>query len=99
MQAASDVFLGWALSGTRCFYDMKTSADLETMDAYQLREYAHYCAWALAGAHARSGDAAAIAGYVGKSTVLDRALLDFALDYADQNERDYARFVASGARA
>jgi uncharacterized protein (DUF2252 family) len=100
MQAASDVFLGWALSGSRCFYvrqfrDMKTSADLEAMDAYQLREYAHYCAWALAGAHARSGDAAAIAGYAGKSTVLDRALLEFALDYADQNERDYARFVSA----
>jgi uncharacterized protein (DUF2252 family) len=100
MQAASDVFLGWALSGTRSFYlrqfrDMKTSADLEAMDAYQLREYAHYCAWALASAHARSGDAAAIAGYAGKSTVLDRALLDFALDYADQNDRDYARFAAA----
>ncbi|MDP9106445.1 MAG: DUF2252 domain-containing protein [Candidatus Eremiobacteraeota bacterium] len=100
MQAASDVFLGWALSGTRSFYvrqfrDMKTSADLEAMDAYQLREYAHYCAWALAGAHARSGDAAAIAGYAGKSTTLDKALLAFALEYADQNQRDYERFVAS----
>jgi uncharacterized protein (DUF2252 family) len=100
MQAASDVFLGWAQSGTRSFYvrqfrDMKTSADLEAMDAYQLREYAHYCAWALAGAHARSGDAAAIAGYAGKGTVLDRALLAFALDYADQNQRDYERFTAA----
>lgn len=100
MQAASDVFLGWALSGSRSFYvrqfrDMKTSADLEAMDAYQLREYAHYCAWALAGAHARSGDAAAIAGYAGKSTVLDRALLAFALDYAEQNQRDYERFAAA----
>ena len=100
MQAASDVFLGWALSGTRCFYvrqfrDMKTSADLEAMDAYQLREYAHYCAWALAGAHARSGDAAAIAGYAGKSNTLDKALLAFALAYADQNQRDYERFIAS----
>ncbi len=65
------------------------------MDAYQLREYAHYCAWALAGAHARSGDAAAIAGYLGKSTVLDKALLAFALDYADQNERDYERAFES----
>ena len=100
MQAASDVFLGWALSSTRSFYvrqfrDMKTSADLEAMDAYQLREYAQYCAWALAGAHARAGDAAAIAGYAGKSTVLDRALLAFALDYADQNQRDYERFAAA----
>ena len=104
MQAASDVFLGWALSGERCYYvrqfrDKKTSADLEAMDAYQLREYAHYCAWALAGAHARSGDPAALAGYMGKSDVLDKALLAFALGYADQVERDYARFVASVASA
>ena len=107
MQAATDVFLGWALSGERCYYvrqfrDKKTAADLEAMDAYQLREYAHYCAWALAGAHARSGDPAAIAGYAGKSSTLDKALLEFAIDYADQTERDYARFVAwvrSGAPA
>jgi hypothetical protein len=69
------------------------------MDAYQLREYAHYCAWALAGAHARSGDPAALAGYMGKSDVLDKSLLAFALAYADQVERDYARFVASVANA
>jgi uncharacterized protein (DUF2252 family) len=100
MQAASDVFLGWASSGEHDFYvrqfkDMKASAHLETADQYQLREYVHWCAWALATAHARSGDGAAIAGYVGRRTTLDRALLAFALAYAEQVERDLAAFTAS----
>ena len=100
MQAASDVFLGWASSGDRDFYvrqfkDMKASADLDAADQYQLREYAHWCGWALATAHARSGDAAAIAGYIGKRETLDRALLAFARDYAEQVEKDHAAFVAA----
>ena len=98
MQAASDVFLGWALSGTRSFYvrqfrDMKTSADLEAMDAYQLREDAHYCAWALAGRSAR-GRRRCDRRICGQSAVLDRARW-LALDYADQNQRDYERFTAA----
>ncbi|GAC1416956.1 MAG: DUF2252 domain-containing protein [Candidatus Velthaea sp.] len=98
MQAASDVFLGWAKSGDHDFYirqfkDMKASADLEAADAYDLREYAHYCAWALAAGHARSGDAAAISGYIGKSDVFDKAILKFACAYADQAELDHATFV------
>jgi len=48
---------------------------------------------ALALAHAKSGDAAVIAGYVGKSEVLDDALATFSLAYADQTERDYERLV------
>jgi uncharacterized protein (DUF2252 family) len=104
MQAASDVFLGWASSGEHDFYvrqfkDMKASAHLETADQYQLREYVHWCAWALATAHARSGDGAAIAGYVGRRTTLDRALLAFALAYAEQVERDHAAFTAAVEKA
>ena len=100
MQAASDVFLGWASSGEHDFYvrqfkDMKASAHLETADQYQLREYVHWCAWALATAHARSGDGAAIAGYVGRRTTLDRALLAFAVAYAEQVERDHSAFTAA----
>ena len=100
MQAASDVFLGWASSGRRDFYvrqfkDLKSAADLDTDNEHQLREYAHWCAWALATAHARSGDPAQIAGYVGKRDKLDRALLAFAGAYAAQTERDFAAFVAS----
>ncbi|HZX67867.1 MAG TPA: DUF2252 domain-containing protein, partial [Candidatus Elarobacter sp.] len=100
MQAASDVFLGWSSSGDHDFYvrqfkDMKASADLQSADQYQLREYAHWCAVALATAHARSGDPAAIAGYIGRRTTLDRALLGFAVAYGEQVERDHAAFTAA----
>ena len=100
MQAASDVFLGWSSSGDHDFYvrqfkDMKASADLESADQYQLREYAHWCGVALATAHARSGDPVAIAGYVGRRTTLDRALLQFSIAYAEQVEKDHAAFTAS----
>jgi len=59
--------------------------------------YAGLCAVALAGAHARSGDAAAIAGYVGRCSQLDDALVDFAERYADQTYRDHAALVAAVA--
>ena len=55
--------------------------------------YARLCAWTLARAHARSGDAIAIAGYLGSSDVFDRAITDFAEAYADQNERDHAALL------
>ncbi|MBD5656934.1 MAG: DUF2252 domain-containing protein [Candidatus Eremiobacteraeota bacterium] len=100
MQAASDLFLGWASSGEHDFYvrqfkDMKASAELDGIDTYALREYGSYCGRALAAAHARSGSAAAIAGYLGRSDTFDRALVAFATDYADQSLRDYECFVAA----
>jgi hypothetical protein len=58
-----------------------------------LREYGKLCAWALARAHARSGDAAMIAGYMGSNTTFDDAICEFAVEYADQNLRDYRAFV------
>ena len=100
MQSASDALLGWASSGEHDFYvrqfkDMKASANFADADIYQLREYARYCAVALAGAHARSGEDDAIAGYIGKSDVFDRAIVEFAMTYADQAEADHAQFVAA----
>jgi uncharacterized protein (DUF2252 family) len=99
MQSASDLFLGWAhgVNG-RDFYvrqlrDMKTSAIIEDFDAADLRAYGRVCGWALARAHARSGDAAMIAGYMGSSEVFDDALCEFAVDYADQAQRDHRAFV------
>jgi uncharacterized protein (DUF2252 family) len=99
MQAASDILLGWlttiGLDGIeRDFYirqlwDAKGSALVELMEADALAEYARLCGWTLAKAHARSGDAIAIAAYLGKSAAFDRALSAFAETYADQNERDY----------
>ncbi len=58
-----------------------------------LRTYTRLCAWALARAHARSGDAAMISGYMGSSGTFDDAIGEFAVEYADQNQRDYRAFV------
>jgi uncharacterized protein (DUF2252 family) len=97
MQSASDIFLGWASEGGHDYYvrqlrDMKGTADLEQMGGSELIDYAVLCGWVLARAHARSGDAALISGYLGKSAVFDDALVAFAQAYADQAERDYDAF-------
>jgi len=96
MQAASDMMLGWTegkLRG-RHFYirqlrDMKLSAVMETMESETLRAYAKLCGWTLARAHARSGDATMISGYLGNSGVFDEAVAKFAAAYADQTESDH----------
>ena len=99
MQSASDIFLGWTRGPSgRDFYlrqlrDVKISAVPEDWDLTILREYAKLCAWALARAHARSGDPARIAGYIGSNSSLDDAICEFAMEYADQNLRDYRVFV------
>ena len=109
IQAASDIMLGWTraddLEGvTRDFYvrqlwDEKVSALVDVMEPNALRYYARVCGTELARAHARAGDAVAIAGYLGSSDAFDRAVAVFAESYANQNERDYAALkqaVASG---
>ncbi len=100
MQASSDIFLGWqrvaaGLDGKqRDFYvrqlrDWKFSIDTEIMVPSGMRMYGGLCGWTLARAHARSGDAIAIAAYLGGSDVFDQAITEFAEAYADQNERDH----------
>jgi uncharacterized protein (DUF2252 family) len=99
MQGTSDIFLGWSTASTgvhyywRQFRDMKGSADIEKMDASRLRNYAYLCGWTLAHAHARGGDPVAIAAYLGKSSTFAEALGEFAVQYADQNDKDYATFL------
>ena len=99
MQSASDLFLGWTRGENgRDFYvrqlrDMKISALVEGFDVDMLRDYTKLCAWALARAHARSGDAGMIAGYMGSNTSFDDAVCEFATEYADQNQRDYRAFI------
>jgi uncharacterized protein (DUF2252 family) len=104
MQAASDIFLGWqrvaaGLDGVphdfylRQLWDWKLSADIATMTPQALGVYAQVCAWALALGHARSGDAVVIASYLGGSDAFARALADFALAYADQNDSDHHALV------
>ncbi len=98
MQAASDIFLGWSTSAVdgRHYYwrqlrDMKGSAVIEEMSHRALGFYAEMCGWSLARAHARSGPAAAIASYLGKSDRFDEAATSFALRYAELNRADHAR--------
>ncbi|MFO1082136.1 MAG: DUF2252 domain-containing protein [Reyranellaceae bacterium] len=99
MQSASDLFLGWGRGqNVRDFYvrqlrDMKTSAIIEDFDANDLRAYGRVCGWALARAHARSGDSALIAGYLGSGPTFDEAMCEFAVEYADQAQRDHRAFV------
>lgn len=99
MQSASDLFLGWTRGKDgrdryiRQLRDMKVSAIIEDFEANDLRAYGRVCGWALARAHARSGDAAMIAGYMGASEVFDDAISDFAVEYADQARRDHRAFV------
>ena len=69
--------------------DCKTAANVDTMDYSHLVDYARHCGAALARAHAKAGDAAAISGYVGKSDALDASLARFAAAYADQTESDF----------
>ena len=99
MQSASDVFLGWTRGQSgrdvyvRQLRDMKMSAIIEDMDTPLLRQYGRMCAHALARAHARSGDAARLAGYMGSGPSFDEAVGEFAVEYADQNQKDYRTFV------
>jgi uncharacterized protein (DUF2252 family) len=102
MQAASDIFLGWTkgIQADRYYYwrqlrDMKTSADVELMNPNALNFYAGLCGWTLARAHARSGDVVALASYLGESDTFEKAITDFAVRYADQNEQDYQAFTAA----
>lgn len=102
MQAASDVFLGWTQDAktNRQFYvrRLKTrriSSIGDVIEAKALGVYAHLCGRTLARAHARTGDPAAIAGYMGKSDVFDDALASFAMAYAEVTDHDHARLAAA----
>jgi len=98
MQAASDVFLGWARADgfdtyVRQLRDMKGSAEIGGSNGRNLADYARLCGATLARAHARSGDPALLAGYFGSGATFDDALAKFAVAYADQTERDYEAFA------
>lgn len=98
VQAASDIFLGWSTaSDGRQYYlrqlrDRKVSPLVEAFDAELLAAYARLCGRMLARAHAKTGNAAEISGYMGKSELMDEMISDFAIAYADQTEKDYEEF-------
>jgi uncharacterized protein (DUF2252 family) len=106
VQAASDIFLGWERfewrGEERDYYirqlrDWKGSADVRGMTAAGMRLWGLMCGWTLARGHARSGDRIAIAAYLGGSEAFDRAMVEFSVAYADQNERDYQALKAAVA--
>ena len=107
MQASSDIFLGWlhipesVFGQERDYYvrqlrDWKGSVAVEAMDPRALSVYGQLCSATLAHAHARSGDRIAIASYLGRRTVFDRAVLAFSEAYAEQNDRDFAALREGG---
>lgn len=104
IQAATDEFLGWTRSvGTtataskdyyvRQLRDMKGSMDVPAMDRDQLTYHAELCGWALARGHARTGRATLISGYLGSGSEFDKAIAQFSVAYAEQNEKDYQALV------
>ena len=102
IQGAPDIFLGWGEIDGMHFYvrqlrDMKGGVEFDpnTVNLKNLPPYCKLCAWALALAHAKSGDAAMIAGFTGNSEELDDAMVRFAFAYADQNEKDFNALAAA----
>ncbi len=107
IQGSPDIFLGWGpdheASEIPHFYvrqlaDMKggirlTPGDTEMLGVFE--GYCRLCGWALALAHAKSGDPARIAGYCGLSDALPEAISKFALAYLGQTERDHAALTAA----
>ena len=102
MQAAPDVFLGWTkdMHGGRHFYvrqlkDSRLASVGAEIQGAALPFYARLCGRTLARAHARSGDSAMIAGYLGDGSSFDDAIAAFAIAYADQTVADHATFLAA----
>jgi uncharacterized protein (DUF2252 family) len=99
-QATSDIFLGWhqgVITGVHYYWrqlkDMKGSLNVTGLDKQGFDTYLRVCAFCLARAHARTGDAAAISGYIGKGKTLAEAIADFATAYAVQTEQDHGALV------
>jgi uncharacterized protein (DUF2252 family) len=100
MQTLSDPFLGYTRFGgndylVRQLADHKAALDLADLKGKTLLAYARLCGEVLAKGHARTGDAAMLAGYVGTSAKLDKAVAQFAAAYAEQTKADYKLFLKS----
>jgi uncharacterized protein (DUF2252 family) len=96
IQGSTDIFLGWFNMDGIDYYvrqlrDMKGGFDFDTnkMKVKRFPRYTELCGWALALAHAKSGNSAMISGYIGNSAELDEAMIRFAFEYDRQTKRDY----------
>ena len=100
MQFLSDILLGWTTINNRQYLvrqlnDHKASIEIEDLKGGGLAQYAEMCGELLSRGHARSGDPLALAGYIGTSDRFNDAVVDFAVDYANQTELDYHAFLHS----
>jgi uncharacterized protein (DUF2252 family) len=100
MQAAPDIFLGWTQERghdqycyVRQLKDSRLAAIGTELVDDMLPYHAALCGQALARAHARSGDAACICGYIGTGGTFDVAIADFAMAYSKQIESDWRQFT------
>jgi len=103
LQTVSDPLLGWTTADGRQYYvrqfrNMKGTVALDSIDPAALSDYAGIVGHLLAKGHARTSGASMIAGYVGSSDNLDRALSRFARLYADQTEADHNALVQAVER-
>jgi hypothetical protein len=101
-QGATVIFLGWCTGPrtgrhyyVRQLWHYKGRSDLTLMDERNLTYHGALCGWALARVHARTGDPAEIAGYLGDTDSFDRAILQFSVGYARTTEHDHAALVAA----
>ena len=106
MQAASDIFLGWTEDkvSDRHFYvrqlkNRRLGSIADLVEGQALVSYAQLCGRTLARAHARSGDPAVIAGYMGKNDAMDDAVASFAMAYAARTKHDYDLLVKAKGTA
>ena len=100
MQVQSDIFLGWTSIAGRDFLvrqlrDHKASIENEDLEGNGLVQYGRVCGELLSKGHARSGDSCAISGYLGNSDKFDKAMVNFAVAYADQSTKDYDEFTSA----
>jgi hypothetical protein len=100
MQAASDIFLGWTSDEplgidfyVRILKNRRLGGVSELAEQEALSEYARLCGRTLARSHARTGDPAVIAGYMGRNEAFDEAVASFAMAYAEQTVKDHAALV------
>ncbi|MGE6356958.1 DUF2252 domain-containing protein [Flavobacterium sp. NPDC079362] len=99
MQSASDMFLGWTNDDNNKFFYMRQLRDakvkpvLEIMKSKNMSDYAKACGWALARAHARTGDPSVLSGYIGKNNEFANAIAKFSISYANQNDSDYNKML------
>jgi uncharacterized protein (DUF2252 family) len=100
MQTVPDLFLGWTDDpgdDQHCYVrhlkDSRLALIGSDLAEGALPYYATLCGVTLARAHARSGDAAKIAGYMGSGGAFDAAIASFAIAYAAQTQADWRLFL------